>query len=440
MRLRSIIISLFFLVSSVHALSQPVLGLNDCIGTGLERNFSILLARNSEAIAKNNFTPGNAGFLPSVSVSGRYSGTLNNTTQNMTDGTQNITSGAFATTASTSATLGMTIFNGFNVQTTYKKLNELSQLGELNTQLTIEDYISTVVAVYYNYVQQVERYNNLMYALSLSRERLRIDEDRYLVGTFSKLQVLQSQVYLNSDSSSLVKQKQVLKETQIRINELMATDDIGLEFASRDSTIDLLPELFYKELLDETLVSNTSLQIARKNRVISEYDYKLAVSRSYPYLDFNGGYTLTRSTSSSASYKNQLVNGPNFGLTFGVNLFDGFNLRRQIRNSAIEIRNKDLRYSEVEQGVKADLLAIYSAYANNLGLIRLEEQNLETAAENLDIALEKYRLGGLSGIDLREVQKSLLDARERLLSVRYQAKLAEISLFQISGNIMTYYK
>jgi outer membrane protein TolC len=70
----------------------------------------------------------------------------------------------------------------------------------------------------------------------------------------------------------------------------------------------------------------------------------------------------------------------------------------------------------------------------------MEEQNLATAAENLTIALERYKLGSLSGLDLRDVQKSLLDARERLLLVQYKAKVAEISLMQISGQIMSYYK
>jgi outer membrane protein TolC len=164
------------------------------------------------------------------------------------------------------------------------------------------------------------------------------------------------------------------------------------------------------------------------------------VSRVYPYLDLNGGYNYAFSTNSVASYKGQVTDGPNFGVTFGMNIFDGWNLRRQIRNSAIEIKNKELKYSEMEQGVRADLLGLYAAYINNLNLITLEEQNVATATENLSIAMERYRLGSLSGIDLREVQKSLLDARDRLLTVRYIAKLAEISLFQISGSIMNYYQ
>ena len=121
-------------------------------------------------------------------------------------------------------------------------------------------------------------------------------------------------------------------------------------------------------------------------------------------------------------------------------MFDGNNQRRSLHNSVIDRESKDLRYREVEQGVKADLLTIYSAYNNNLRLISLEEQNFQTARENLDIALERYKLGSLSGIDLREVQKSLLDARERLISAHYQTKLAEVSLQLISGKIMEYYK
>jgi outer membrane protein TolC len=122
----------------------------------------------------------------------------------------------------------------------------------------------------------------------------------------------------------------------------------------------------------------------------------------------------------------------------GVNLFDGLNQRRQKANARIDISNKQILYNEIDQRVKADLLTIYYSYRNNLLLLALEEQNLKTAQENLQIALERYKLGNLAGIELREVQQSLLDAEERRLLVQYQTKLAEISLLQISGRIMEY--
>lgn len=439
MKIRFLYLNILALLSLSPLQGQEIYGLKDCISIGLERNFSILIARNSETISKNNFTLGNAGFLPTVDLSGRHSGTLNNTTTNLTDGTQTISNGVFNTTTIGSATLGMTIFNGFSAITTYKKLGELNQVGQLNTQLTIENLIADIVSGYYNYILQVQLMNNLKYALTLSRERLRIDEDRYLLGSGSKLEVLQSRVYVNSDSSNLSRQNEVVRSAQIRINEMMAVENLDNEFTSKDTSITVNPDLLYGKLLEETLVSNTNLLIASKNKTISDYDYKLIVSRSYPYLNFSGGYNYNLNTYSSSTNKSQITNGMNYGLTLGVNLFDGNNKRRSIHNSLIERDSKDLSYREIEQGVKADLLTIYSAYSNNLRLISLEEQNFKTATENLDIALERYKLGSLSGIDLREVQKSLLDAKERLISAHYQAKLAEVSLLLISGRIMSYY-
>jgi outer membrane protein TolC len=439
MKIRLLTINILSLLSLSALQGQEIYELKDCISIGLERNFSILIAKNSETISKNNFTLGNAGFLPSIDLNGRHSGTLNNTTTNLTDGTQTISNGIFNTTTNGSVTLGMTIFNGFSAITTYKKLGELNQVGQLNTQLAIENLIADIVSGYYNYILQVQQMNNLKYALTLSRERLRIDEDRYLLGSGSKLEVLQSRVYVNSDSSNLSRQNEVVRSAQIRINEMMAVENLDNEFTSKDTSITVNPDLLYGKLLEETLVSNTNLLIASKNKTISDYDYKLIVSRSYPYLNFSGGYNYNLNTYTSNTNKNQITNGMNYGLTFGVTLFDGNNQRRSIHNSSIERDSKELRYREVEQGVKADLLTIYSAYSNNLRLISLEEQNFKTATENLDIALERYKLGSLSGIDLREVQKSLLDAKERLISAHYQAKLAEVSLLLISGRIMNYY-
>jgi adhesin transport system outer membrane protein len=440
MKIRLLLLSLTAFVFSLTVQGQVVYTLNDCIKTSLENNFSLLITRNSEEIAKNNYTPGNAGFLPSLDLSGRHSGTLNNNTYNYTDGTRTATSGVFNTSSSAGLTLGMTIFNGFNVQTTYKKLNELKQLGELNTQMAVENLVSGIVSSYYNYINQVQLLNNLKYALTLTKERLRIDEERYLLGSSSKLNVLQSRVYLNSDSTKLSRQAETVRATQIQLNELMAVEDLSISFVSKDTSIDVIPDLVFDKLMEETLSKNTSLLIAGANKTISEYDYKLIASRSYPYLNLSSGYSYSLNTYSSGTTKNLLTNGMNYGLTLGMNIFDGFNQRRSLKNSSIELMNKELKYQEVEQGVKADLITIYSAYSNYLRLVELEEQNLSTATENLVIAMERYRLGDLSGIDLREVQLSLLEAREGLLSVKYQAKLAEISLLLISGRIMEYYQ
>jgi outer membrane protein TolC len=433
---RNIVLLFLILMLPTISKSQEVFDLSRCVITGLENNFSLKIAKTREQISDNNYTLGNAGYLPTITTTNRFGGTLNNTNQLSRDDSRNITNGVHNNSALSNVNLDLTIFRGFQVQTTYQKLNELKQAGELNSQMHMEEVVSRIIAEYYLHVQQLILSKNLAYAVSLSRERVRIDEQRYLLGSSSKLELLQSMVYLNTDSSRYAKQTENVLASQVRLKKLMALENLEDNILLSDTTINIDTSLVYNILLDFTLKQNTGLLLAQKDQVISELDYKIISGRAYPYLNLSSGYTYSYNRYETGNLKNQQVNGMNYGLTLGIDLYDGFERRREKLNAKIAIETQKYLYQEIEQEVKADLVTIYYAYENNLKLIKLEEQNLEVARENLGIALERYKLGDLSGIDLREVQKSLLDAEERLVSVQYLTKLAEISLYQISGQIM----
>lgn len=445
-RIRKYFWAMLVFIVPGNSMAQEIYDLEKCVITGLEQNFSVKVARNREKIADQNYTRGNAGFLPTVTTTNRLGGNVTSTTQTMNDGSKNQSNGIHNTTGSAAINLNMTLFNGFNVQTTYQKLSELKQMGELSSQMSMENLVAEIVAEYHYYIQQLNFQENMEYAVSLSRERVRIDEDRYLLGASSKLELLQSIVYLNADSSRLARQKEAILESEVRLKKLMALENLEDEIRLQDTSIVFNPDLHYADLLDATLDLNTSLQIAKKNQVISELDHKIISSRSYPYLNLSSGYnysyrgygTGTISDYGELALSNQQSGSFNYGVTLGMDIFDGHNRRREKANALIEVENKTYQFQEIEQDIKAELLTVYYAYENNLQLVQMEEQNLEVARENLEIALERYRLGALSGIELREVQKSLLDAEERLISVKFQTKLAEISLLQIAGKIMDY--
>lgn len=429
----------FALFSYLNSAAQEVYDLSRCIQNGLENNLGLQVVRNREQVARNNVTPGNAGMLPAVSASNRFGGSVNSTLQNPREGDESLTSrGIHNTSGSAGMSMGMDLFRGFQVKYTYRKLGEISELESLRTRQSVEDLVARIVSEYTYYVEQLILFDNLAYAVSLSRERVRIDEQRYLLGSASRMQLLQSIVYLNADSSRYARQNEVLRSSQIRLNELMSVEDLGQEFILSDTQIVINENLRFGELLTLTLDQNTGLLMAMKDVEISRLDHRIIASRAYPYLSASTGYGYTYSGYESGNLYNQHVYGMNYGLTMGIDVFDGFNRRRERNNALIGIENSHLQFREAEQEVRADLLNIYFAYENNLRLLRLEEQNLEVARENLEIALEQYKLGSLAGLELREVQKSLLDAEERLISVKYQAKLGEISLLRISGQIMNY--
>ena len=345
------------------------LTLRKCLEIGLEQNYDVRIVRNEERVSDNNATAGNAGMLPTVDLSAGYTGTLDNDrTVTPRNGDATTETGVYDQTANVGLAVNWTLFDGLRIRTNYKRLKEMQQMGALKTRITIEDFMASLTAEYYNYIQQTLRLENFRYAVSLSRERLRITEARVQVGNFSRLDLLQARVDFNADSSKYM---------------------------------------------------------------------KTVLARNYPYVNLTTGYGYTYNRYGTGGNLSRGTLGLNAGVKVGFTIFDG-NRRREQRNARIGVENAQLTQQRLEQSLRADLSNFWQAYRNNLEVILLEEENLIAAKENYEIAMERYLLGDLPGIEMREAQKSLLDAEERILTAQYNTKLCEISLQQISGNVMVY--
>ena len=350
------------------------LTLRKCLEIGLEQNYDVRIVRNEERVSDNNATAGNAGMLPTVDLSAGYTGTLDNDrTVTPRNGDATTETGVYDQTANVGLAVNWTLFDGLRIRTNYKRLKEMQQMGALKTRITIEDFMASLTAEYYNYIQQTLRLENFRYAVSLSRERLRITEARVQVGNFSRLDLLQARVDFNADSSKYMSQHELVTASRIRINELLANENLDERFSIPDSVIRVNATLDWNDLLAKTLSANASLLMAEHNSSLAELDLKTVLAQQ-----------------------------------------------------------------RLEQSLRADLSNFWQAYRNNLEVILLEEENLIAAKENYEIAMERYLLGDLPGIEMREAQKSLLDAEERILTAQYNTKLCEISLQQISGNVMVY--
>jgi outer membrane protein TolC len=435
--MKTAILAIFACCTSLSALyAQNIVSLSECLEIAMENNYSLQIVKNENEIARNNYTRGNAGFLPKVDASAGYSGSVrNNSSTDFPDSNTKI-NGQLSNSGSTGVNASWDVFSGYKAQSKYAQLLELRGISDLNTRFAIENLIANVTAEYYYLIQQVQHRNNLDYILSISRERVRIVGINYELGSRSKMELLQAQVDFNSDSSALVRQKQQSLTSEIRLKTLMG--QLNRTQIVPDSAIYLFPEPVYSSLLEKTLNENTQLQIAAKQVNISEYDLKIIRSNSFPYVRLTSGYNYNFNFYNKGTTKKSNNTGLDYGLTVGVPIFDGGNRRREIKNAQIARKNKELTQLEAQLDVEAKLQETYSSYSNYLSLIKVERQNLKTAHENFAIAAERYRLGELFGIDMREAQNSLLDAEKRLLDVEYNAKVDEISLMMLSGNIMEY--
>lgn len=435
---RVISFSKMFLLFSFLTMAQEIT-LDQCIRIGLEQNFDIRIVRNNQEISNRNVSWGNAGLLPSIDATSGYTIKSDNINQTPADGSATIAIRNNNTeTVNASVNLNWTIFDGFNAQTNYKKLKELKSVGELNTQLTIENFIAAISAEYYNLVQETMRMENLKSAVKLSSEQLRIVEARYQIGQFSRLDLQQARVDFNADSSRLIRQYETLNTSRIKLNELMGVDNVDAPLVAADTSIVLKPLEPKDVLWNKVLSSNTWLKLSEKDILLSELNLKNVESNYYPYVRLNSGYGFSHFNYERGTFDKQRNWGPNVGVTVGINIFDGFNKRREQKNARTRIEIRKLETDQTRLALKSGFSNMWQAYRNNLELLSLEKENVENARENYEIAIERYKLGDLAGILLREAQNSLLEAEERLVSAQFNIKLNEIALLQISGMITDY--
>lgn len=410
--------------------------LQECLQYGLERNFDLRIVRNEEIIAGNNATRGNAGQLPSIALSGGYSGTAYSNDYTWANDSLSHSPASYNGTLNAALTAEWTLFNGFSIQTSYARLKELKAMGELNTRIALEDFVASLSAEYYNYVKEQLSLANLKASMEFSQDRLYIVEASYGIGAASGLDYQQAQVDFNADHSAYITQLEVVAASRFKLNQMMAIDSIEAPLILADSTIAIDTCIVRDSIWMAAQENNAQLLMAYKNHRLSQLDLKQAQSRNYPYVKLNGGYQIRDNSFENSTYHRQTQIGPQFGISAGITLFDGMNRRREQQNARIQMENKQLQIDQFQLALKTDMANLWTAYTNNIELYKIERDNQIVAQINFDIAMERYRLRELSGIELREAQLSLLQSEERLLRAEYNIKLCEISLLQMSGQLL----
>ncbi len=431
--LKSIFLLLIFnfQFSIFNCFAQERKTLPECIAQALESNYSIKIIRNEARMAKNDLNY--STFLPTVDANAKQTQTRNDSKTGNSAGEVNKMSDIKTDNYSAGVALNWRLFDGLEMFTTHEKQKELLAMGELAVQQAVENLIVNVSAAYYNVLVQQHKLKAAFRSLEVSNERYEEAQTRYEVGNRSGLEAQQAKIDLNADSSVYVKQKEALKGAYITLNKLMNTDLQLVEYV-RD-TILLGPLLSLGVLEQRTLQSNTTLLLAKKDQKISALDLKNTRAVLFPTLDFTSGYNYNKTDTPSSATTLNRTNGFYWGFSLNVPIFSRLQNRTKIKNAKIELENTELSYQEAEKEMLGDLALLYNTYENNLLMVNFENESADVAAANLDAALEKYKIGSLSGIEFREFQRSYIDAVDRKLSAIYQAKVSELSLLLVSGEI-----
>ena len=429
---------LFLFIGNLLAQEKEVITKEKAISLALEFNYGIKIAENEVEIAENNKGILNSGYLPTLTGRAGAGYDLNDRLTDPEDGDPLQQDGIESNSYNASVILNYTLFDGLGRLYNYKSLKEEYQLSKLKARETIENTMLQLMAVYYEIARLTENVAVLKDVLETSKERVTRAQYQFDYGQSNNLAVLNARVDVNNDSVNLLQTRQQLSNTKRDLNVLLNRQMTYKDF-SVDTTVNFIPKLQLQSFIADAETNNVSLLQLDRSLEITAYDIKISQSGYLPTIDLSGAYGWNYNRSAATAFfpgSRQTTDGISGGVSLNWNLFDGGATSLRVQNAKIDHENQELQKEQLVLGVRRDIANALGNYENRLYIYRVQKENVRTNEDNFERSREQFKLGRITSIEFRQAQVNLLDARTSLNLAKYDAKLAELTLLQLTGQLL----
>jgi len=430
-----IVLGIVLVFLSVEVSAQRILTKKEAIQITLENNYGIKVAENNIEIAKNNSSIYNTGYLPSISANGAANYDLSNQEIERQDGSFTEITGAETKSYNASLDINYTVFDGLGRKYNYKILKEGFNLSELEARETIENTYLELFTVYFQIARLSKNTDNLKETLEISKLRMKRIQYQNDYGQSTKLEMLNAEVDVNNDSINYINMRQQYANSKRNLNIILG---IQLEEDYEVETeVDFLTLLSFDELLSISLENNVVLKQQEKNILMSEFNIRANRGNYLPRVGLSGSYGWSESDNPSTSFfAGSTITGFRAGLNVSWNVFDGGTTKTRVSNAKIALDNQEIIKQQQLEIIENLLKNTSEEYTNKLFILQAQEKNVITNQNNFDRSVEKYKLGQISSIDFRLAQVNLLNSQTDLTNTKYETKLIELRLLQLSGQIL----
>nr|WP_179333303.1 TolC family protein [Winogradskyella costae] len=425
-----------FLACCVGLQAQEILTKEDAVSKTLDNNYGVKIAKNAVTVAENNTNILNTGFLPTVTGNAGANYNLDDSEVSFSDGRADaVLKGAESSNYNASVSLNYTLFDGLGRRYNYKRLKEQYQLTELQARETIEITILQLFSVYYNVAQLSDNLNALEETLNNTKDRLIRAEYQFEYGQNTKLEVLNAEVDINTDSINIINTKQDIK-TAKRDLKLVLGEAYSSDF-NVETEVEFTLQFQKESLLEKAKSRNVALLQTEKNITISQLDINSGKSGYLPTVGLSGSYGWNRNNNNTASPVLSLIGtGLSAGVNLSWNLFDGGATMTRVKNAKVNLETQKLQKESILLSIERDFNNAWDNYQNKLEIYTIQEKNIITAQNNFDRTQEKFKIGQVNSIEFRQAQVNLLNAELSRNQAKFSAKLSELEVLQISGELL----
>nr|WP_308489980.1 TolC family protein [Dokdonia pacifica] len=424
---------------------SEVLPKEEAVSLMLENNFGIQLANNQVAISENNTSILNADYLPTIS--GNAGANFDRTTSNTdfggaTDQEGNPRpdieiEGAETTRYNASINLDYTLFDGLGRYYNYKQLKEQYNLTQLQARETIENTMLQLFSVYYEVARLKENVIILEGALQVSKDRAVRAQYQFDYGQANKLQILNAKVDITTDSINVLNARQSLRNAQRDLNVVL-NRDLEKTFLA-DTTVSFVNALVIDSHIEQAMQNNVTLLQSEQDIIISDYQIKSARALFLPTIGLTGSYGWNQSNNPASAFFPSTTSTSNSlaaGASLRWNIFDGGRSIVALKNAKIFRQSQELVKEQLQQQVQRDIANAKGDYKNALTIYDLQTQNVKTNEDNFKRSQERLKLGQITSVEFRQAQLNLLNAQVTKNAAKYTAKLAELQLLQLTGQLL----
>ena len=434
MNIKFVFFSIVFLLQA-PMFAQELITPEKAVTLALENNYGIKIAKTDVEIAANNADILNSGYLPTLTGNAGANYNLDDTEVGFSDGTNRVLNGAESSSYNASVDLDYTLFDGLGRSYNYKQFKETKQLTELQARETIENTIVQLFTIYYNVAELIENEDALAQTLTISKERLIRAQYQFDYGQANKLASLNAEVDINNDSISLMNTLQELNNAKRDLNFVLGNTIPDNFTIDTEVAFDNLYDK--SELLEKIRDNNVSMLQVNKNIDINALGVKSETSAYLPTVGLSGSYGWNKNNNNAASFSAYSINtGLSAGVRLSWSLFDGGSTITNVRNAKVSLEAQKIFKEQLSVAVVRDFNNAWDNYENKLSVYRLEEHNIKTAQNNFDRTEEQFKLGQINSIEFRQAQLNLLNAELSRNQAKYLAKIAEMQMLQISGDLL----
>ena len=419
-----------------YGFSQELISLEKALSMTLKENIDVKIKTNELDQIRNYEKVGALGTLPRIILNGSVSSSNGNSSLEFATDNFPAIENARSESKSINGNVGISynVFNGLGSIYTYQKLKKQRNLKSVELSIQIEQVLLKTAKEYFDIAYLQENYKIVKELLVVSKERYNRIKVLNEFGNASNLDLLSAEIDLNNDSINLMNVEFDLLDAKNQLN-ITLNRDLLYDFVVEDK-VEINRNLSYSDLNRETQNNNNNILLGQYVLDASKKDKKINTLSILPNIDISAQYGFSKIESNTNIVLDQSTLGLTNFINFSWDIFDALAKNKITKNSKLQIESNKLELSAIKKEIQQQFDASYKLYQNNINLIDLREKNLLTSEKFFAISKEQFYQGQLSSNDFRQAQIDLSISKNVLNQTLYNAKIAELNLYRLSGKIL----